>query len=322
MTLAPIGLFAYNRADYIERALRALAKCPELAQSKLVIYCDGPKSEAGRAKTDAARKAARAHAPAYAIFVEREQNLGLRRSMRTGVTELCNQHGRAIILEDDLEVSPTFLRFMNDALDHYADAPNVYQVSGYMFPMDIRGPTDAMLLPVTSAWGWAVWKRSWDNLDSGARLYDRLVADRALRHRFDLDGGYPYFDMLEKQQRGEVDSWAIGWYADMFANDALVLYPRESQVANRGHDGSGTHGETRSPFESDAHERIVQTFPPPVRDDAAWRQLCAYIKREHRRARIAGLRGAVLERVSKVVERAPPSVRRVAERVLARLVRR
>lgn len=322
MTLAPIGLFAYNRADYIERALRALAKCPELAHSTLVVYCDGPKSEAGRAKTDAARRAARAHAPAHAVFVERDENLGLRRSMRTGVTALCNEYGRAIILEDDLEVAPTFLRFMNEALDRYADAANVYQVSGYMFPVSIRTSSDAMFLRATSAWGWAVWKRSWDRLDSGANLYDRLASDRALRRRFDLDNAYPYFDMLEKQQRGEVDSWAIGWYADVFANDALVLYPRESQVANRGHDGSGTHGETRSPFESDAHAGTITSWPAPSLDEAAFAELCAYIKREHRRARIAGIRGAVLERVSRVVERAPGRVRRIAERVLARVTRR
>ncbi len=299
-TLAPIGLFAYNRADYVARALRALARCPELAQSKLVIYCDGPKSEAGRSKVEAAREAARAHAPPHAILVEREQNLGLRRSMRTGVTELCNEHGRAIILEDDLEVSPTFLRFMNDALDRYADEPSVFQVSGYMFPVDIPGSTDAMMLPVTSAWGWAVWKRSWDKLDSGAGLYDRLAADPVLRRRFDLDNGYPYFQMLEKQKRGEVDSWAIGWYADMFANNGFVLYPRKSQVANRGHDGSGTHKETRSPFESDAHTGVLSRFPPSTIDEAAWKQLCSYIKREHRRAKLASVRSLVVDRVKQL----------------------
>jgi len=49
--------------------------------------------------------------------VERQHNLGLAASMRAGVTALCDEHGRAIILEDDLEVSPSFLRFMNDSLD-------------------------------------------------------------------------------------------------------------------------------------------------------------------------------------------------------------
>jgi FkbM family methyltransferase len=308
---APIGLFAYNRADYVERALRALASCPELATSPLVIYCDGPKSEAGRAKVEATRAKARELAPAHAKIVEREANLGLRKSMRAGVSALCEEYGRAIILEDDLEVAPTFLRLMNDALDRYADDANVYQVSGYMYPVDIAGPNDAMFLPVTSCWGWGVWKRSWSKLDSGAALYDRLVDDAALRKRFDFDGGYPYFQMLEKQRRGEVDSWAISWYADVFANDGLVLYPRTSQVANRGHDGSGTHGETRSPFESDAHAGVVERFPAPALDGTAWKQLCAYIKRAQRREQIA----AVKTRVADAVGRAPSMMRGLAKRL-------
>src|SRR5689334_22968897 len=123
MSLAPIGLFAYNRPEYLARALDALSRCPETASSPLVIYCDGAKNDAGRAQVDRTRQVARERAPAHAKIVEREHNLGLARSMRTGVSALCEEHGRAIVLEDDLEVAPTFLRFMNDALDRYADEP-------------------------------------------------------------------------------------------------------------------------------------------------------------------------------------------------------
>src|SRR5689334_7464170 len=109
MGAAPIAVFAYNRPAHIARALRALARCPELAASPVTIYCDGPKSPDGRAKTEATRKTVREVAPPHAKIVERDENLGLARSIRTGVGELCAEHGRAIVLEDDLEVSATFL---------------------------------------------------------------------------------------------------------------------------------------------------------------------------------------------------------------------
>ena len=222
---------------------------------------------------------ARELAPAGAQIIEREQNMGLAASMRSGVSALCEESGRAIILEDDLEVSSTFLRFMNQALDRYEDEPRVMQVSGYMYPVDIAGPEDALFFPATSCWGWGVWKRAWDALGAGASYYERLARDSALRQRFDLDGAYPYFEMLESQNRAEIDSWGIAWYLDVFANDGLVLYPRKSLVANRGHDGSGAHREESSPFEADAHELAPERWPEARLDSAQYAELCNFIRR-------------------------------------------
>ncbi|MEO8548957.1 MAG: glycosyltransferase family 2 protein, partial [Kofleriaceae bacterium] len=234
---APIGLFAYNRPEHLARALAALAACPEFAASQLVVFCDGAKTSAAQAKVEETRATARRLAPSTARIVEREHNLGLARSMRTGVSALCEEFGTAIIVEDDLEVAPTFLAFMNEALVRYADDARVMQVSGYMFPVEIAGVDDALFVPLISCWGWATWRRAWARLGSGTAHYDRLATSAVERRRFDLDGGFPYFEMLERQHRGEVDSWGIGWYLDVFVADGLVLYPRLSLVANRGHDG-------------------------------------------------------------------------------------
>jgi hypothetical protein len=292
MGAAPIAVFAYNRPAHVARALRALARCPELAASPVTVYCDGPKSPEGREKTDATRKTVREVAPRHAKIVEREENLGLARSIRTGVGELCAEHGRVIVLEDDLEVSATFLAFMNAALERYADEPRVMQVSGYMYPVETRGADDALLYPGTSCWGWAVWKRAWDALGTGAATYAKLERDPALRARFDLDDAYPYFAMLQQQHRGEVDSWGIGWYLDVFAADGLCLYPRTSLVANRGHDGSGAHQEQSSPFEADAHDFVVKRWPERI-DGAQVTAVNEFI----RRASKPGIAARVLGRV-------------------------
>ncbi len=293
---APIALFAYNRADYATRALRALAKNPELASSPLFVFCDGAKSEAGRAKVDATRKAVREHAPAHATIVERETNFGLAKSIRTGVTELCTKFGRAIVFEDDLEPSSTCLRFFNDALDRYADSDRVMQISGYMWPVDVGGEDDALFLPLISCWGWAVWQRSWAKLDSGQGHYERLERDPALRKRFDLEGAFPYFDMLRSQKLGEIDSWAVRWLLDVFANDGLVLFPRQSLIANRGHDGSGTHREEGSPFESDAHDVLPQKMPAREELDPAKVRALSEFVRDASRGSIRNRAGRMLLR--------------------------
>jgi len=277
-----IGLFAYNRPKHLGRALRALARCPELSASPLVIFCDGPKTDHARAEVEETRRVAHALAPAHARILERDRNLGLATSMRTGVTTLCKEFGRAIILEDDLEVSSTFLGFMNAALDRYADEPRVMQISGYMFPVEIPGVDDALFTPLISCWGWGVWARSWARLGSGAAGYDQLARDPIARRRFDLDGAFPYFEMLERQHRGEIDSWGIGWYLDVFAANGLVLYPRQSLVANRGHDGSGAHRERTSPFEADARDFAPKYYPRAALDEDQNRRLREFVRRAQR----------------------------------------
>jgi len=88
--------------------------------------------------------------------------------------------------------------------------------------------------------------------------------------------------MLAKQHRGEIDSWGIGWYVDVFSADGIVLYPRRSLVANRGHDGTGAHGEQSSPFESVAHEDLPSRLPPAAVDETQLRQLREFIRDRQR----------------------------------------
>ena len=50
------------------------------------------------------------------------------------MTEVCQSHGRAIVVEDDLRVAPEILQFLNIGLDRYENEARVLQVSGYAYP--------------------------------------------------------------------------------------------------------------------------------------------------------------------------------------------
>ena len=248
MTLAPVALFIYRRPEHTRRTLKTLLACKELASSPLHVYCDGAKTADAIEPVKAARRIARDLAPQSALFIEREQNQGLARSIIEGTTDLTNRFGKVIVVEDDLEVAPSFLQFMNEALDRYALDESVMQVSGYQFPLDPPLSERTLFLGFPTSWGWGTWARAWKHFDEGASGYQALKADPALQRRFDLDGSYPYFDMLERQLRGEIDSWAIRWHLSVFMRRGLVLYPGRSLIRNTGFDGSGTHCESGSGF--------------------------------------------------------------------------
>ena len=64
-------------------------------------------------------------------IVLREENLGLAESVISGVTEIINKFGKAIVIEDDIVTSKYFLKFMNEALEFYKEQKNIYSISGY-----------------------------------------------------------------------------------------------------------------------------------------------------------------------------------------------
>jgi hypothetical protein len=319
--LAPIALFAYRRPDHTRRTLESLRACKELADSPLHIYCDGPKPADALADIRETRRIARSLAPS-ATFIERDTNLGLARSIIAGTTELTERHGKVIVVEDDLEVAPSFLRFINAGLDRYAGDDRVMQVSGYQFPVTLA--PRALFLPFPTSWGWGTWARAWRRFDPDATGHAALAADPALRREFDLDGSYPYFAMLERHRRGEIDSWAIRWYLSVFMHHGLTLFPGKSLVRNTGFDGSGTHGTAGSRYADDAFTHVDDRgpeLPEVVLDVESRRRIASFLAEQTGRDRRKRVKDFAVQRIKSVLSnpRVPASLRAAGTNLLARV---
>ncbi len=292
----PIALFVYNRPEHARLALESLSRCERLDECSLRIYCDGPKGDADAAGVAAAREVAREWAERLgAGVIERETNLGLARSIVTGVTELCESHGRVVVLEDDFVLNPSFLDYMLDALERYADETSVYQISGYMFPVAHAEKPAAFFLPLTTTWGWATWARAWRIFDWDAADAVEKLSDPKLRRSFDLDGSYPYSSMLEQRLRNENDSWGILFWWAVFKAGGLALHPRESLVWVGGFDQSGTHcgdaawsvPQSRESITGRKHSRFE--LPSAAEPDlAAYKRIKKFLKKEQYPTSITG----------------------------------
>lgn len=243
MIYAPIALFVYNRPEHTKLTVNALAKNTLATKSDLFVFSDGPRhADAGSAVAEV-----RAYIRTISGFrsvhlVEREHNLGLARSIIDGVGKLCTEYGRVIVVEDDIVTSRHFLSYMNDALNYYKHEERVMHVSGYMFPV-----TNPETLPetffyrATSCWGWATWSRAWQHFEPNANVSLNQIYAGKMQTEFDVGGTMPYVKMLRSQLKGEIDSWAVRWYASVFLRGGQCLHPRYSLVSNIGMDGSGVH---------------------------------------------------------------------------------
>jgi acetyltransferase-like isoleucine patch superfamily enzyme len=247
MSLSPIALFVYNRPDHTRRTLEALAENELADQSTLYVFSDGPKNailEEDTAKVTEVRRVLRERQWCKeVIVVEADHNKGLANSIVSGVTKIVNQHGRVIVLEDDIVTQMGFLRYMNAALEMYVDDEQVMQISGMIYgtPESVS-PEGTSFLRVLACHGWATWKRAWDhythNLDV---LLDRLQQQGISRYQFDIEGTTSFYQQIIENQRGRLNTWAVRWYASWLTANGYALFPHRSLVTNIGHDGTGTH---------------------------------------------------------------------------------
>mgnify|MGYP000061752644 FL=1 len=275
--VAPITLFVYNRLSHTRQTVEALQK-NELADcSDLSIFADGAKNQESISAVNDVREYIKTIGGFKSVnIIERDENFGLANSIIHGVTKLCNEYGRVIVVEDDLVTSPFFLRYMNEALDIYANESAVASIHGYWYTVDSEMP-ETFFLRGASCWGWATWSHAWNIFqEDGQQLLDELK-NKKLTRSFDLDGAMAYTQMLEDQIKGKNNSWAIRWHASTFLANKLQLSPGRSLVHNIGFDGSGTHsGESDAFAVSLATKPITVKYVVPNQNKAAHDALVKY----------------------------------------------
>lgn len=246
MNFAPIALFTYNRADKTKTVIESLLKNVEAKDSDLFIFSDGPKNEKAvegvkknREYIHEVMKLAGSGFKTITI-IERDKNWGLANSLIAGITELTDKFGKVIVVEDDLILSPYFLKFMNDGLEKYKDDDRVSSISGFLNPV-IGDVPNTFFLRYFACWGWATWKRGWDILINDSRELLRQI--RWKKNDFNIGGTGPFYGILYCDKVGLNDSWAVRFYASQFLAGKLQLFPGKTLAIQSGMDGTGTHSE-------------------------------------------------------------------------------
>lgn len=262
MNLSPIILFVYNRPEHTKKTFDALKLNQLASESLLFIFSDGYKNEKDRKKVEEVRNYITTISGFKEIKITlREKNLGLADSVISGVTQIINEYGKVIVLEDDIVTSPYFLNFMNEALDFYKDDKRIYSISGYNFPIKIPKSYHhkVYISPRPSSWGWGTWKDRWEKVDWRISDYDNFINNKEEIKKFNL-GGNDLTRMLKRQMSGEINSWAIRWTYAHYKVCGYCLFPIMSLAKNIGADSSGVHTKKTNKYSVDIYREEYHNF--------------------------------------------------------------
>ena len=242
----PVILFVFKREEHTEKCLWALNQNDEAKYHDLYIFADGARNQDEIKEVETVRALVHdfvKHSNFKRVIIEESsKNKGLAKSIIEGVSEIINQYGKAIVVEDDLITAPDFLTYMENALDFYREDKKVGSISGSTYPIKelLEYPFDVYAIKKGEGWGWGTWAEVWNQVDWEVKEFEEYFSNKRLRREFDsLEYGLD--NMLCNQMSGKIDSWAVRWCYFLFRNDLLTIYPRESKALNIGLDGSGTH---------------------------------------------------------------------------------
>ena len=239
MKKTPVAVIGFVRRDVLDETLRHLAEAETVLDRDIFVYLSAPRHAEEKIKTDAVLELVRQYQAASLpniIIIQRDKNEGAGKNISFAISETLKKTGRAIIIEDDILVSKTFLRYMDEALEYYADDKRIWCVNGYQnahLKMPKSYPYDVYFNPRNMAWGWGCWRDRWDAVDQDVRDWAEFKKDAKKMARLN-EAGCDMAGMLESAFRHGIDTWDVQCSYHMVKNGLYAVEPRRSLTKNNG----------------------------------------------------------------------------------------
>lgn len=282
--MSPIVIFVYNRVNLLRNTINSLLLNPESEFSTLIIFSDGPKpnsTDQDLQKIIDVRKYCKSISGFKSVsIIERSENLGLACSIIVGVTDCLKMHDSIIILEDDLLVSKSFLKYMNDGINKFKNSLKVVSVHAFNYPIETKNTKEAFFIRGADCLGWATWRNGWSCFrENGLELAHELFEKNLVR-QFNFNNTVNFSGMLMDQIIGRNNSWAIRWYASAFLAEKLTLYPSKTLINHIGLDSEATHSSSTDHFNDSLAEIGPEYFPKEeIHNDFYYALISDFFKR-------------------------------------------
>jgi hypothetical protein len=231
-----VCLFIFNRPKLTKQVFCRIA---EAEPPRLYIVADGPRDEVDDDFKGCREARAITEKVDWDCTVERNyaaKNYGIKHRFVTGLEWLFQRETEAIILEDDCVPELDFFRFCEVMLDRYRDDERVWDITGTNYFGTWNSDTQSYHFSYLGGiWGWATWKRSWEQYDPELTLWEKdtvrnrlqdVLADKALA---------AYAETLySRSYRGLIETWDYQWGFAKQINSGLSVVPSKNLVSNIG----------------------------------------------------------------------------------------
>lgn len=241
----PVLLLAWRRPHTLRQVINAMRP---VAPTVLFVACDGPNPDRpGEAEKVAATRRVIEHEIDWPCQLERlysDVNQGCRLGVSRAITWFFDQVEEGIILEDDCVPHSDFFPYCATLLERYRHDTRVWCISGNNFQNGRwRGDGSYYFSRYNHCWGWASWRRCWQQYDGELNQWLSLRDSGLLQTVFEDPKELAYWLRIWQGllDTGKPDSWAYRWTFTCLANGGLTALPNRNLVSNVGFGQDATH---------------------------------------------------------------------------------
>ncbi len=242
----PVLILGFNRPTLLEGLIERLR---QVRPERVYVSIDGPR--VGRVEDDEDVGRCRELVSTIdwtgqVLVRSLDRNLGCGVAVASAIKWFFTFEDRGIILEDDVLPSPSFFPYCSTLLDRYENDERVLAINGHnLVPPRVlsRPELPYRFVTYTEMWGWALWKRSWDNYTfdiSGwrARLTPRRLWEWCGRS---VPGALFWASMFDVVATGRLDIWDVQLAYSAVLKDQLLAVPNVNLTDNVGFGPGATH---------------------------------------------------------------------------------
>jgi hypothetical protein len=257
----PVAFIIFNRPETTRRVFAEIARA---RPQKLLVIADGPRPD----HPEDIEKCAAVRSIIDGVDWDCEvlknysdTNLGCKHRVSSGMDWVFDTVEEAIILEDDCLPHPTFFRFCEELLNKYRDDKRIAMISGDNFQFG-RKRTDYSYYfsRYPHIWGWASWRRSWENYDVDMKKWPEIRDGGWLEDLLGNKKSVWYWKYIFKNvYEGKIDTWDYQWTFACWIQNAMTIIPSVNLVSNIGFGKESSHTTEKNMFSNMKIEPI--TFP-------------------------------------------------------------
>jgi hypothetical protein len=173
----------------------------------------------------------------------REVNLGCGLAVSSAIDWFFKNEEMGIIIEDDCLVDESFFWFAEELLIKYQDNYTITSIcSSNTIEYSGNNNESYFFSKYSLIWGWATWRRAWDNYDLSISSWPKLKETRWLNS---VDKSYMFqfywTHVFDTCYNKEVNTWDFQWNFSSFLNGGLSIIPNVNLVRNIGIGVNQTH---------------------------------------------------------------------------------
>lgn len=241
----PVLFCTFNRLECTQRVFERIR---EVRPAKLYLLSDGPREnvEGEDIKVSAVRQYLEDHidweCQIYRNFAE--SNMGCGKRMASGISWAFEQEENLIIIEDDCLPNLSFFRYCKELLELYKENENIMLIGGSNSVGELSGKDSFVFSPFIENWGWATWKRTWQQYDYDIRDWKEREVPKSMKAFMNEKEIEHYSRLFDSVYTHELDTWDYQLQYLVFQKGALAVVPHKCLVKNIGFGPDATHTKT------------------------------------------------------------------------------